>query len=50
VVYRTIAERRSERTVRAHGTLHIDDRLCVEAEGIWVATRDSALPRVDVGE
>ena len=50
VVYRAVAEPRSERTVRTHGTLHIDDRLCVEAEGIWVVPRHEHLPVVDVGE
>jgi acyl-coenzyme A thioesterase PaaI-like protein len=50
VVYRTRAEPRSARTVRAHGTLHVDDTLCVEAEGIWVATKDARLPSVEVGE
>jgi acyl-coenzyme A thioesterase PaaI-like protein len=49
VVYRTSAEPRSARTVRAHGTLHVGDTLCVEAEGIWVATRDGS-PHVEVGE
>jgi acyl-coenzyme A thioesterase PaaI-like protein len=50
VVYRTHAEPRSARTVRAHGTLHVDSTLCVEAEGIWVATKDNRLPSVEVGE
>jgi acyl-coenzyme A thioesterase PaaI-like protein len=50
VVYRAIGERRSKRTVRTQGTLHVDGRLCVEAEGIWVVPKDPALPRVDVGE
>ena len=50
VVYRTHAEPRSTRTVRAHGTLHVDSTLCVEAEGIWVATKDNRLPSVEVGE
>jgi acyl-coenzyme A thioesterase PaaI-like protein len=50
VVYRAVGERRSERTVLAHGTLHIGDRLCVEAQGIWVVPRDTTLGRVEVGE
>jgi acyl-coenzyme A thioesterase PaaI-like protein len=49
-VYRAFAEPRSERTVRTHGTLHVDGRLCVEAEGIWVVPKEPPLPRVDVGE
>jgi acyl-coenzyme A thioesterase PaaI-like protein len=50
VVYRAVGERRSDRTVRTHGALHVDGRLRVEAEGIWVVPTDPALPRVDVGE
>ena len=50
VVYRAIAEPRSERTARTHGTLHVDGLLCVEAEGVWVVPQNPALPRVDVGE
>jgi len=50
VVYRAHAEPRSARTVRAHGTLHVDETLCVEAEGIWVATKDNRVPNVEVGE
>lgn len=50
VVYRATAEPRSERTVLAHGTLHVGDTLCVEAEGIWVATKDHRIPEVEVGE
>jgi acyl-coenzyme A thioesterase PaaI-like protein len=50
VTYRAVAVRRSERTVRAHGTLLVDETLCVEAEGIWVATSDHRLPDVEVGE
>jgi acyl-coenzyme A thioesterase PaaI-like protein len=49
-VYRAHAEPRSERTVRAHGELHVGNTLCVEAEGIWVATRHSVAPPVEVGE
>ena len=50
VVYRAVANPRSDRTVRTHGTLHVDGRLCVEAEGIWVVPKDPPLPGVDVGE
>jgi acyl-coenzyme A thioesterase PaaI-like protein len=49
VTYRCIAEPRSARTVRAHGTLTIGETTCVEAEGIWVATKDR-FPNVEVGE
>jgi acyl-coenzyme A thioesterase PaaI-like protein len=50
VVYRAVSEPRSERTVLARGTLHVGETLCVEAEGIWVATKDHRIPRVEVGE
>lgn len=50
VVYRTRADPRSARTARAHGTLHVGDTLCVEAQGIWVATKDRRVPQVEVGE
>ena len=50
VVYRAVAEPRSERTVRAHGSLHTGETLCVEAEGIWVATKADRVPDVEVGE
>jgi acyl-coenzyme A thioesterase PaaI-like protein len=50
VVYRATAEVHSERTVRAHGTLHVGETLCVEAEGIWVVPKDPRVPRVEVGE
>jgi hypothetical protein len=33
-----------------HGTLHVEERLCVEAEGIWVISDKTGLPRVEVGE
>jgi len=49
-VYRTHAEPRSARTVLAHGTLHVGETLCVEAEGIWVGTKDGRMPPVEVGE
>jgi acyl-coenzyme A thioesterase PaaI-like protein len=50
VVYRAVAEPRSERTQHVQGTLHVEERLCVEAEGIWVITDKTGLPRVEVGE
>jgi len=50
VVYRATAEPRSKRTVLARGTLHVGETLCVEAEGIWVLTRDHRVPDVEVGE
>lgn len=46
LVYRGWAEPRSERTLLARGTLHAADRLCVEAEGIWVVSRYDHVPPV----